>query len=955
MAPPRGTPLSTYRLQLHKDFTLAHAREVLSYVAELGVTDLYLSPILMSEPGSTHGYNLVDPRRIDPELGGREAWDDLARAIEDKKMGVLLDIVPNHMGIASEENRLWMDVLENGRSSAFASFFDIDWDPPKVGLKDRVLLPILGDPYGLVLERGELNVLRDGGTFVVTYYGRKLPCEPTSIAAILDGAIAALASSSASTPPPAEPGDVTPPRESDDLSELRSIRTAIQHLPPSNEADAERRDERAREKEVVKRRIAALCTASTAAAGAIDSAVATLNGTPTDPKSFDPLDAFLRNQNFRVCAWKVATEEINYRRFFDVNELAAVRMEDPKVFAYAHDLIFDLIKTGPVSGLRLDHTDGLYDPEGYFDALAEHAAVARASAVGESPLYVVAEKILTPGEKLPRAWKIHGTSGYDFLTDVNAVFIDASSEAALTVFRGRFAGVHESLRDLAHSAKEEILRDALASEINVLARALERIAEDDRRSRDFTRHILTNAIVEVIASFPVYRTYVRPDGTRAEADLFVIDQAIRRALRRSPTLSSAVTRFLRDVLAGSWDGGDADARRSFAMKFQQLTGPVTAKGVEDTAFYRDTRLVSLSEVGSAGEKFGITVDEFHRRITARAEAFPLSMTAISTHDTKRGEDVRARIDVLSEATGPWRRAVTGFSRLATAARTTLEDEPAPSLNDEYLFYQSVVGACPYETDDETWSSFTARICEYMAKASREAKVKTSWVNPHEAYESALRTFCETMMGNPRFHDGVRALVDLLAPHATVTSLSQTALRLMVPGVADTFQGCEMWNLSLVDPDNRRPVDYDARRGILASIAEETATRPASVAPTLLERYRDGGVKLFTTHRCLALRRRHRDLFLEGSYTPIAVDDKVIAFTREHKGERIVCVTPRFSYTLSDGQPYFPVGTAWKQGSLTLPNGTYVNIFTGEKTEGGELPLTQVFATFPLAVYERVSS
>lgn len=951
-------PLATYRLQLHQGFDFHAAREVLDYLKRLGATDVYTSPYLQAEAGSMHGYNVVSHTTLNEELGGEAGYLAFTDAIRDRGLGHILDMVPNHMGIGGQENAWWMDVLENGPSSIYAEFFDILWDPPKVGLRNKVLLPILGDQYGNVLERGELKLIREGGTFWLQYWERRLPVSPDTLLPLLERVAAT----------------VDLPVDDHALLELESIMTMLKHLPASDTTDPEGRAERHREKEIFKRRLEALCAESNEVCQQLGAMLAVFNGRPGEPASFDDLDRLLRLQSYRLAFWRVATEEINYRRFFDINELAALRMESPAVFDASHALVLRYIGEGRITGLRLDHPDGLYDPLAYFRELqsqrsAQLMAPARAAALSgggggdvepavvpsDRPLYVLAEKILEPGEFLPSRWPIHGTTGYDFISLVGGLFVDGSAERAFSGLYQRFTGEERSYAEILLASKRLIMKSSLSSEIYVLANLLERLAEGNRRSRDFTLASLRGAIMETIAAFPVYRTYLREDGTREEHDDSYIHEAIRTAKRRNPSVNASVFDYLEDVLRLHYRENVTDEQREerarFVMKFQQVTSPVMAKGAEDTAFYNYNRLVSLNEVGCDPAHFGMGVSEFHAGNRERLKAWPLSMLASSTHDTKRGEDTRARISVLSEAPGLWKDALGAFSRLARGKKTEVDGEPAPSRNDEYLFYQTVLGAWPL---DGNFEGFTERLQAYMAKATKEAKRHTSWVNPNAGYDEAMARFVAGMLADKRFLARMGELSALISPAAAVNGLAQTLLKLTAPGVPDTYQGSELWNQSLVDPDNRRPVDYAKCRRYLEQI-EAGAGDPAALAGGLLSRYEDGAVKLYVTHTALQRRLADPSLFLDGAYVPLEGGEHCVAFARAQAGQVVVAATPRFTLKLTGGEPAWPLGAAWGTRRLSLPApGRYRNLFTGEVVEGhADVALSDVFRTFPVALLERL--
>jgi isoamylase len=928
---------ATYRLQLNAQFGFEAARAVADYLAELGVTDVYASPICAAVPGSTHGYDVVDYGRLNPELGWEsdfEAWSDRLEALG---LGLLLDWVPNHMGITSGHNHWWDDVLENGPSSQYADFFDIVWSVPTAeNPAGRLLLPILADQYGEVLERGDLSVVWYESFFKLAYYDRRLPLAPHSLIPILEVALtnSGLAEDRA------------------ERQELESILFALRHLPPRHESEPRGQKERAREKEIIKRRLALLAEQSTDVARGIGEAIRDVNGLPGAPQSFDRLDEILKEQSYRLASWRVAAEEINYRRFFDVNDLAAVRMELPEVFARSHELLFRLMTQERIQALRLDHTDGLYDPEAYFESLQrrfhsnERANREQSPDDLVRPVPILVEKILEPGEQLPEAWRIDGTTGYEFLVACRGLFVARHSEEELTQLYQRFTGDRRTFAEHVQDSKRYVLRFSLWSEVNMLAGLLKRIAGKKRRSADFTLTSLARALSELLIAFPVYRTYVRENERCNPQDERQIRQAIDVARRANPAIDESVWSFLTVLLLLEGEGS-ADERQeqaAFSLRFQQLTGPVMAKSIEDTAFYRYPRLECLNEVGGAPARFGTTVEEFHRLNRERARSWPLSMVTTSTHDTKRGEDASARIAVLSEMPGEWRKAVTRWSTFADRCGS-------PSTTVQYLFYQVIVGAWPFGWNGVVErDAFVSRIDEFMRKAGREAKQDTSWAHPNIVHETRVSDFVRGMFENVSFVTDMREFCERLAPYAATNSLAQCVLRLAVPGVADTYQGSELWNQWLVDPDNRRPVDYDTRRRYLSQIRER-AFAPADLAKELLRSFVDGRVKLYVTHRALMARKERRDLFLRGDYEDLPGSEHVIAFTRDFQSQRLVCCVPRLSFIRTRGERPWPLGEVWQSEQLRLPDaGTYRNVFTGASiTASGSLKLADVFAEFPVAL------
>jgi glycogen debranching enzyme GlgX/malto-oligosyltrehalose synthase len=917
-----GAPVSTYRLQLRGGFGFEEAKAVLDYLDDLGVGGVYTSPYLRAERGSTHGYNVVDHASIDPAIGTIKEHDAFTNELSRRGMRHLIDFVPNHVGIGSGENASWNDVLENGPGSLYAEFFDIEWRPPASALHDKVLLPVLGRQFGQEVDDRKLSVLRDGGTLWVAYYERRFPASPRSYALALEATLLLLSADADET----------------HRSEIESVLGSLRHLPSASSTDPGQRAERAREKEVVKRRLAALFDASPTAAHAMDEALETIS------KSSDQLERFLNEQNFRLSYWRVATEEINYRRFFDVNELAAIRMEEPAVFATTHALVLDLIREGRVTGLRLDHTDGLYDPEGYFQAL--QASVRQALREGEkptnAPIYLVAEKILGQGEELRRGWAISGTSGYDFLAAAGGLFVDPSAEQSLTRFYAEFTGATTDYSACVYQAKRDVMDGSFSSEIHVLAHALKRIADTSRRARDFTLPSLVRVIKETIAAFAVYRTYVRPTGLRQKKDEARIREAIELARQKNPLMEGSPFEFLMDVLLLKERSEQAV---SFAMRFQQLSGPIMAKGVEDTASYRFYRLVCLNEVGCDAGQFGTTVEEFHAHNASISARWPLSMTATTTHDVKRSEDVRSRLAVLSEVPAEWQNQVLRLHELARAASPSAT---RVSRNDAYLFYQTVVGILPPEPLGAGLPALVERVAAYLLKAAREAKVHTSWTTPNPGYDEAIDRFVRESLGSPSFVTAASLFATSLARYGACNSLAQLALRLASPGVPDLYQGCEGWNDSLVDPDNRRKVEYVHLRALLADLKARGKPSPP-LCGELLKHWDDGRIKMHVTSIGLRLRRELPALFLEGRYEPLGQSSHLVAFERSLGSARLVCAAPRLCRKLTKGEEPWPLGAVWGDERFSIPGGTrFQNAFTGEILEGDNVLLRDVFASFPVA-------
>jgi (1->4)-alpha-D-glucan 1-alpha-D-glucosylmutase len=920
-----GAPTSTYRLQLHGDFGFRDALAVVDYLDALGVGAAYSSPILQARAGSTHGYDVIDHRHLNAELGSRGDFDAWIDELSKRGMRHLLDFVPNHVGVGGGQNVWWNDVLEHGPSSVRADHFDIDWAPSTRTLTGKVLLPVLGGQFGVELEAKTISLARSGGAFVVRYAQSRYPASPRSYLAILEPALARL------TIPPNHPS----------AAELASIVSSIRHLAPASTTAPEERAARARENEVMKRRLAALCEASTEVASAIEATLLEIN------ESADKLESFLLDQNYRLASWRVAGDEINYRRFFDLNDLAAIRTEDPQVFADTHEFLLELISSGKVSGLRLDHTDGLYDPEAYFAALRDGVtrAFEGAGKSGTAPLYVVAEKILERDEETPPTWAIAGTTGYDFLAAVNGVWVNPKGEPAFARLHAEFAE-GASYEKTVYASKRAILRSAVSSEVHMLAHALKDIADERRLARDFSLTTLLHAIEETLLAFPVYRSYVRPDGSRQPNDEAHVRSALELARRNNPLTDRSVFDFLGEMLLLE-ERSRAIVR--FAMRFQQLSGPVMAKGIEDTAMYRHALLVSNNEVGCDPSRFATDVASLHEHNTSILARWPLTLTATTTHDTKKGEDVRARIAALSEAPEEWGAAVERLHAIALQHMATVGGEQAPSRLDEYAFFQILIGAYPLTglANDEQRKTFTERLVAHVLKAAHEAKLHTSWLSPNAEYDEALTSFVSAALADPRFMHEIQSMVELVLPHGASNGLAQLALRLGSPGVPDVYQGSELWELSLVDPDNRRPVDFTHRREALRELDARGPNTPA-LATELVRSYRDGRIKLHVLRTGLRERRRETELFLAGSYRPIQSSTNVIAFERSLGGERLIVVVPRLTRSLVK-QPSFALADAWTNVELDVGEASaWTNVFTGEALEGARLPLSRVFQTFPVA-------
>lgn len=997
-------PSATYRWQFHRGFTFHDAAQLTPYLESLGISHVYASPYLKARAGSTHGYDIVDHTQLNPEVGGEAGFVEFVDALRSHGLGQILDVVPNHMGVGSDENPWWQDVLENGPSSPFATCFDIDWRPLKPDLDNKVLLPVLGDQFGKVLEDGQLVLHFIGGAFVLKYYDRQFPLSPQSYGLVLRHRLAELEQSLGT--------------DHAAFLEYQSILTALSHLPPREETRPDKLIERHREKEIIKRRLARLCEDEPRVAEFIADNVVIFNGRRGEPSSFDLLDTLLQDQAYRLSFWRVAADEINYRRFFDVNELAAVCMERPDVFDKAHALILHLLEAGQIDGLRIDHADGLFDPTGYLWQLQERRFLQRCRGVFDQfssrsretsvlpdshesgygtqttweevaaslrdffanvraerlndpvarSLYLVVEKILEGTEKLPEDWPVHGTSGYEFLNQVNRLFVDRDNAKAFDALYAKFIGERILFSDLVCQSKRLIMKVSMSSELNVLGHQLDRISERRRASRDFTRNGLTYALREVVSCFPVYRTYTTSAGV-LDRDRRYIEQAVARAKRQNPAISHDVFDFIRDVLLlNDSDKLAEDERRErlqFVGRFQQFTGPMMAKSVEDTSFYNYNRLVSLNEVGGNPEHFGDTVATFHRLNQERQAALPFALLATSTHDTKRSEDVRTRINVLSEFPGEFKERLVRWTRWNKRKKTKVDGELAPSRNDEYLLYQTLLGTWPFAVPrGDALATYIGRIQQYMTKAMREAKVRSSWIAPNEAYERATHEFIAAILSDEpasAFRTDFEPFAARIGRLGMWNSLSQTLLKLTSPGVPDVYQGTELWDFSLVDPDNRRPVDYELRQRLLRELDQQVGefNDRTAFAEELVGHACDGRIKQFVTATALRLRRSLPELFTIGEYLPLEVrgsrSSHVCAFARRWQDHAAIVVVPRLVGTLLGETGAAPIGSdVWLDTSISLPrpiaNSHLRDVFTGRfiaPSQDGELLVSEVLKRFPV--------
>jgi (1->4)-alpha-D-glucan 1-alpha-D-glucosylmutase len=935
-APPRAT----YRLQLNRDFTFADAQALVGYLADLGISHVYASPFLKARSGSLHGYDIIDHNSLNPEIGTRAEFARFSDDLKAHDMGLVLDFVPNHMGVGGADNLWWLDVLEWGRLSPYATYFDIDWRARRADRAGgKIVLPVLGEQYGIVLEKGDIRLRFDAlsGSFSAWYYDHRFPISPRRYATILRRA---------------------EPAAGDGGAELGALADGFQRLRGGGSRPA--RFRRHAEGTALKLTLAALVARRPALAAALDQAAASFAGTPGVPQSWRPLHALLEAQAYRIAYWRVAADEINFRRFFNINDLAGIRIELPELFERAHRLVLELIADGRLQALRIDHIDGLFDPAQYCRRLQQAAANASASPPGT--FYIVVEKILAPYETLPD-WPVAGTTGYDFIREAGGLFIDPAGARPLGRVYRRFTNRDSAFDAVLHAGKRRIIEVNLASETNVLASEFHALSLSNWRSRDFTLNGMRAALDQVIAAFPVYRTYVEATGAGAD-DRRYIDWAVAQATRRWPGADTSIFDFIHGVLTGDLarrgSGYNRAAVMRLAMKFQQLTGPVMAKGAEDTAFYRYVPLLALNEVGGDPRRFGVSVQAFHRLGEMRARRWPASMLASSTHDTKRGEDARARLALLSELPREWENRLTLWARLNRFRRGEVDGAPAPDRNDEYYFYQTVFGAWPLDLapdDAPALDGFAERVHATMIKAVREAKERSGWSNPDPAYEGVLGRFVMGALDGSRpnpFLADMHGFVERLARPGAINSLAQTLLKLTAPGVPDTYQGGELWDFSMVDPDNRRPVDWRQRQHLLTELrrrfAPGTADRQAFAE--LAAHWRDGREKLFLVWRALQLRAERPALFAGGSYVPLATSgrhaERLIAFARVGDSETAVAVAPRLV------APLVRNGGAidWEDTAVALPaDGAWQDVLAQRPLAGagGTIGAAALLADFPVAL------
>lgn len=946
-----NAPLSTYRLQFNAQFTFRHACEWVEYLHRLGISHLYASPLLCTRAGCLHGYDIVDHSKLNPEIGTENDFEELIKTLRTFNMGMILDIVPNHMCIVSPANKWWNDILENGPASPFADYFDIDWHPPRQELANKVLLPFLDEQYGAALENQTFKAVFREGAFFMELHDTVLPTDPKSWNLILD--------------PLAKEARSKLPEDSSDLLELNSIMTALTHLPATTETDKEKISERLQEIEVIKRRLAGLMTQNEALNVMLSQQLFYLNGTKGDPTSFNGLELFLNIQPYRLCFWRVANDEINYRCFFDIFELAGIQTQNHEVFEAAHAYIFKLVQNNLVDGLRIDHIDGLWNPEEYLQALQRHCNTGK-----DNPFYIIVEKILTGNEKLHSQWPVQGTVGYEFLDQVNRLFVLQPNRKKILSFYNSFTGVSTVIHKLVYECKQLILLVAMPGELHILAKQLDRISQQHRSSRDFTAESLKTALRDVIACFPVYRSYIHGNDVKIEEeDERYIRTAISQAKYLNPALSAYIFDFIESVLLLQHHSGLDDEqmkeRKNFVMRFQQITGPVMAKGLEDTASYRYYPLASLNDVGSYPANFGISIDEFHKKNLERSKLWPHTVLTTSTHDTKRSEDVRSRINVLSEMPDDWEQAVMRWSLLNQPHKVQDGDDAIPDANEEYFIYQTLIGTWPlYPMDPAAHLQYMNRIQEYIEKAFKEAKIHTSWINPNIKYDQLIRQFIQkilnsNLVSNAFLTDFIHFIPKISAA-GMLNSLSQLIIKLTSPGIPDIYQGNEVWNFKLVDPDNRQPIDYPGRNYLLKGILEQQSPIFPGQLQQMLQHPEDGRIKLFLTMQTLQMRYQNPDLFLYGNYHPLNVQgDKqnhIIAYARMFENKIAIIVTARFFFAFLNPEGIEINPDHWKNTFIELPpewdhcsfysSCTGINVMPEKSNNSILIPVDKIFYQLP---------
>jgi (1->4)-alpha-D-glucan 1-alpha-D-glucosylmutase len=951
-------PAATYRLQFNSRFRFADARALVPYLHELGITDIYASPLLQARRGSTHGYDVTDPSRLNPELGSDEEFDALVADLRERGMGLLLDTVPNHMA-AGVENPWWVDMLEEGRGSIYASYFDVDWNPPNRVQENKVLLPILDRTYAEVLENQELRLSLEREGFFVSYFDFKLPVAARTYRIVLQHRLETLRRSL---------GEQSPA-----FQELQGIIATLGHLRETGGGPPGTAGERRLQREAAKERLWNLYRDSREIHRFIGQNVRSFNGKPGLASSFVMLDRLLAEQAYVLAYWQDTNKEINYRRFFTITDLVGLRSEDPLTFDSIHGVVLRLTEKGLVTGLRIDHIDGLRDPLGYLRRLQEklarnHASAGRGPAPAgrlHPPFYVVVEKILGEGEDLRSDWPVYGTTGYEFLNLLNGLFVDGGHAPALDRVYERFLGRGVNYDELVYAKKKQVMSTLLAVEVRALGRYLGVLAERDRYARELPRGEVTAALVETVASLEVYRTYIRSFDV-SRTDRRYVERALERGQQRDPTLNPLAWRFLRQVLLLQFGPqvfpDQREATLNFVMRLQQFTGPIMAKAFEDSLLYVYNRLVALNEVGGMPRSNGVAPGEFHDYGRQRQARWPGALSATTTHDTKRSEDVRARLDVLSEVPLQWQRRAQRWARQNQSHKLRVRGEAVPTRNEEYLVYQALLGAWPAQNGD--LAAFRERMKAFMIKATREAMVHTRWTRPNLEHEQAVVSFVDAILDGSRpnrFLDDFREFEAFLSFAGALNALAQVLVKIAFPGVPDFYQGSELWDLRLVDPDNRGPVEFKLRAQLLEELKRAEVQR-STLIDDLLANWRDGRAKLYVIYKALNFRRANLELFGRGDYVPVEVRGKhsqhAFAFARRHRGRWCMVVVPRLTARLIT-RVRAPLGrSSWAATALVLPKGApsrWQDLFTGKTLDpggrAGIMYLHRVFGDFPVALLE----
>jgi (1->4)-alpha-D-glucan 1-alpha-D-glucosylmutase len=947
--PPTRVPSSTYRIQLSPEFRFSDVRGILDYLHELGISDVYLSPILASRKGSNHGYDVIDPSRLNPELGSEEEFAALQNDLRERNMGLLVDIVPNHMA-ASAESPWWMDVLENGAHSAFAAFFDVDWHPRSRSLDGKVLLPILGRPFGEALDSGEIALVYADGRFFLQYFEMLLPVSPRSYYEILNFRAERLKEKL--------------PEDTPAYHDYAGILSSALELARADRRAADTAAERRLRFESVRDRLRAIASGSPEIALFIAENVAEMNGRAGDPASFGLLQRLLAEQNYKLSFWQNMNESINYRRFFTIAELVGVRVEDPLVFEATHGYILRLVSKTPFAGLRIDHIDGLRDPLAYLNKLQERLAANDPQA--DAPSYVLVEKILAPRESLPEDWPVSGTTGYDYLNRANGIFVNPEGAPLLDEIYAYFIGRRQDFADVLYQKKKLVMNTLFGVEMRTLGRHLAELAAQDRYARELERRFLIDALIEVTACLPVYRTYIRNMEVPAQA-IRQIDDAVEAARQKAPQFTPGYFNFLREVLLllnpPHVLPDQREARLAFVIRWQQFTGPIVAKGFEDTALYVYHPLLSLNEVGGNPNPCDATSPQaFFEFLQQRRQNWPGSLDATSTHDTKRSEDVRARLNVLSEIPQEWNERLQRWSNLNAKHKEEVSSRPTPDRNEEYYLYQTLLGVWP--PDSESALTLVARVQEHLVKAMREAMVHTRWTRPNQEHEDALRNFVARILSpeNSEFLNDFRKFESRVACFGVMNALSQVLLKVAAPGVADLYQGSELWDLRLVDPDNRGPIDFTRRANALKEIAGSEAKGYEALLRSLLDTWRDGRIKLFLVWKALRFRREHAPLFHEGELLPLQAAGcnarNVISFLRRTDSQSVLIAVPRWLSQLPTGRHELQFD--WCDTGIVLPPGSpqrWKSILTAtevrslNQNDGNFVSAADLFRQFPVAFFE----